>query len=107
VSYAQTTRLHPLTAWCQQQGIIYRLAPIAYPQANGKFDPVHRLGREDIYQCYHSRPVQTWTAWFPQFVTFYKTQREHSSRNWRTPVAMFVHLQYAPDGDTTTSVTAV
>jgi transposase InsO family protein len=107
---AQARREHPLTAWCQRQGIVHRLIPIAYPQANGKVERVHRICREEFYRTYRLRPGQTWTAWLPRYVTYYNTRREHGSLEWRTPAAMLQHLrapQQEPAAHAKESVTDV
>ncbi|HEY3379582.1 MAG TPA: IS481 family transposase [Armatimonadota bacterium] len=84
---------HPLDAWCRQHGIRHRLIPVAYPQANGKVERVHRICRQEFYRRYRLRPGQTWTGWLPKYVDYYNQQREHGSLDWRTPAQQVQRLQ--------------
>jgi transposase InsO family protein len=89
------TKTHPLDVWCADQEIAHRLIPIAYPQANGKVERVHRICRTEFYRRYRLRPGQTWTAWLPHYVEYYNTRREHGSLHWRTPADELARLQAA------------
>jgi transposase InsO family protein len=97
---AQARRLHPLTEWCQAKGIKHRLAPIAYPQANGKVERVHRICREEFYRRFRLRPGQTWKAWLPEYIKYYNCRREHGSLNWLTPANMLNLLQQGQESKT-------
>jgi len=88
-------RLHPLDRWCAAHGIHHRLTPIAYPQANGKVERVHRICRQEFYRRYPLRAGQTWTAWLPRYLAYYNTRREHGSLGWRTPAEELARLTAA------------
>lgn len=97
VFFSHVQEEHPLDAWCRQHGITHRLIPVAYPQANGKVERVHRICRQEFYRRYRLHPGQTWTAWLPKYVEYYNHRREHGSLDWRTPAQQLQLLQRQQD----------
>lgn len=84
-SFLDTPKVHPLTRFCQKQGIVHCLSPVATPRYNGQVERSHRTDMEEFYRRAAFKDQRELNQKLLLYLRYYNHSRPHMAINMLTP----------------------